>query len=64
MSPRLIVPVCPNCKRENKAIPRDMGDKTLKCQRCRKFIRYKWRENRMMIIDRPERATTSGLVLY
>ena len=29
MSPRLIVPVCPNCKRENKAIPRDIGDKTL-----------------------------------
>lgn len=64
MSPRLIVPVCPNCKKKNKQIPADMGDKTIKCQRCGNFIHYKWRENKMIIVDRPERANTSGLVLY
>lgn len=64
MRPRLIDFKCPKCKTENKPIPADMGDKTIQCQKCGEFIHYRHRSQKIEIIDRPERITSSGLVLY
>lgn len=64
MKPKLIEIKCPKCKSENKPIPAGMGDKTIKCQRCGKFIHYGHRKQKIEIIDRPERIASSGLVLY
>lgn len=64
MSPRLIDVKCPKCRMKNKPIPADMGDKTFKCKRCGRFIHYGHRKQKITIIERPERATSSGLTLY
>ena len=64
MSPRLIDIKCPKCKTKNKPIPADMGDKTIQCQKCGEFIHYGHRNQKIEIIKRPERITSSGLVLY
>lgn len=64
MKPKLIEIKCLNCKTENKPIPADMGDKTIQCQKCGEFIHYGHRKQKIEIINRPERVTSSGLVLY
>lgn len=64
IKPKLIEIKCPKCKTENKPIPADMGDKTIQCQKCGKFIHYGHCNQKIEITDRPERVTSSGLVLY
>ena len=64
MRPILIDIKCPKCKMKNKPIPADMGDKTIQCQKCGEFIHYGHRSQKIEITKRPERVTSSGLVLY
>ena len=64
MKPKLIEIKCPNCKKENKPIPADMGDKTIQCQKCGKFIHYGHRSQKIEITKRPDRESSSGLLLY
>lgn len=64
MAPKMIEMVCPNCTFKNKPIPAGMGDKTIKCRVCGKFIHYGFRKNEIKIVDRPDRTSDSGLVLY
>lgn len=61
MAPRLIEVICPSCKGVNKSIPADMGDKTIKCCECGKFVRYKHRTGTFEIVSRPEKEESSGL---
>ena len=61
MAPRMIEICCPNCGHESEPIPADMGDKTIKCRICGKYIHYGWRKQEIEITDRPERKEASGL---
>lgn len=61
MRPRRIEIRCPKCRMKSKPIPVDMGDKTIKCQNCGEFIRFRHRTHEIEIIDRPERVSSSGL---
>ena len=64
MAQRMIEIRCPHCKNERIFIPADMGDKTIKCQICGKYIHYGWRKQKIEIVNRPERNTASGLTFY
>lgn len=61
MAPRMIQIKCPNCHLHAGSIPAGMGDKTIKCQICGKYIHYEWRKQKTEIVGRPERTTASGL---
>lgn len=61
MAPRMIEIKCPNCRWRAGGVSADMGDKTIRCKICGKYIRYAFRENQIEIAGRPERSTSSGL---
>lgn len=61
MTPKMIEIKCPYCHWSAGNIPAGMGDKTIKCKICGKYIRYKFYENEIEIVNRPERVTSSGL---
>lgn len=61
MAPRMIEIKCPNCRWSVGSVSAGMGDKTIKCKICGKYIRYKCRSNEIEIMSRPERVTSSGL---
>ena len=64
MSPELVMFKCPNCKTTQNFIPASMVDKTIKCPACRKYIHFGWRKHEIKIVKRPERISSSGLLLY
>lgn len=55
---------CPYCQSKSNPIPIAMGDKTIKCRTCGKYIRYGWRKGNVEIVTRPERTTAAGLTFY
>lgn len=61
MAPRMVQIKCPNCHSCAGNIPVAMGDKTIKCRICGKYIHYGWRKQEIEITDRPERKEASGL---
>lgn len=61
MQPKMIKFECPRCKYTNKPIPAGMGDKTIKCFSCGIYIKYGWRKQKIEIVERPERISSSGL---
>lgn len=61
MTPKIIEIKCPNCHGYAGSIPAGMGDKTIKCRICGKYIRYKSRTSEIVTVNRPERVTSSGL---
>ena len=60
MVPRKIEIVCPKCNYKNRSIPADMGNQTIRCAFCGRYIHYSWRTGKIEITNRPERTTASG----
>lgn len=64
MAPKMIEIKCPNCYWPAGNILAGMGDKTIKCKICGKYIHYTSHRNKTKIASRPERTTSSGLTFY
>ena len=55
---------CEKCGCDENVIPIGIGDITILCAGCGRYIHYFWRENKTEISSRPERKTSSGLTFY
>lgn len=64
MKPETIKINCPSCKKEQKPIPMEMGDKTIKCISCGRFMKYHWRSNVVTEVRRPDNNSSGGTELY
>ena len=61
MEPEKIEIKCPHCHFAVGNVSSSMGDRTIKCQNCGRYIHYSFRRNEVKITHRPERSTSSGL---
>ena len=64
MAPKKIEIKCPNCHLYAGSTSAGMGDRTIKCRICGKYIHYSFRRNEVEIASRPERNTSSGHTFY
>lgn len=55
---------CVCCSKESNPMPKNLGDVIWKCKICGNYMKHSFRDKKVYAIERPEKRTAMGNIIY